>query len=249
MRLRHLLAASASLLALAAAPASAQNCAGFTDVSAASGFCSSVEWVKNRGITLGCGAGTTYCPNDNVTRLTMAAFLRRLGDTLTPAILEPVVSADSVAALDLSGTGAVVCTTGDYTVPNYPRRALFQGRVNLYAPTANGDFVVEMVYIDDGTPAGWKTVANTAAYQTLYTGFAPAHDVTTYPTGYLNLDVGKTYKFGMRIQRYTGTTANAAAYCSNLVMLISRTGTATPFDGVYVPPVEAPRTGRAAARP
>ena len=67
-------------LATVAGPALAGNCAGFTDVSDASSFCGDVSWIKNRAITLGCGNGTTYCPNDAVSRLQMAAFLHRLGN-------------------------------------------------------------------------------------------------------------------------------------------------------------------------
>ncbi len=249
MRIPVLLRIAAVALALAAAPAAAQNCVGFTDVLASSPFCPSVEWVKNRGITTGCGAGTTYCPNDAVSRLGMAAFLQRVGDKLTPALITPVPKADSLTQLDLT-TPPVVCQTGDYVVASYPRRAVFAGRVNIYNPSAHGDFVVDMVYIDDGT-SNWKGVPDTAAYQTLYTGFTPAHDVTTYPTGHLDLDVGKTYKFGMRISRYTGTLANVAAYCHNAVWIHNRNGVATPFDeGVYTPPADPqPLQGRALPRP
>jgi hypothetical protein len=246
MRLRHLLRAAVAALAVVAAPAIAQNCVGFTDVPASSPFCPSVEWMKNRGITLGCGAGTTYCPNDAVSRLGMAAFLQRVGDKLTPTIL-PVVAVDSAVQHNLASP-VVVCPTGDYVVLNYPRRALFTGRVNLYNPSANGDFISEMVYDDDGL--GWKAVQNSAAYQTLYAGMSPAHDVSTYPQGYLDLDVGKTYKFGMRISRYTGTTANVASYCVNMLSIANRNGVASPYDdGSYTPPADAmPPTGRAAPR-
>ena len=72
-----------AVLACIALPASAAPCAGFTDVDTSSPFCVNVEWIKNRGITLGCG-GTLYCPNDPVTRLAMAAFLSRLGDVVLP---------------------------------------------------------------------------------------------------------------------------------------------------------------------
>lgn len=61
-----------------ALPALAAPCAGFTDVDDADPFCTSVAWMKNRGITLGCTA-TLYCPGDFVTRLQMAAFMYRLG--------------------------------------------------------------------------------------------------------------------------------------------------------------------------
>ena len=59
--------------------ANAAPCAGFDDVEDASPFCADVAWIANRGITLGCGPGL-YCPNAAVNRLSMAAFLRRLGE-------------------------------------------------------------------------------------------------------------------------------------------------------------------------
>ena len=61
------------------ASALAQTCTPFTDLPASSPFCGDVQWMYNRGITLGC-TSTTYCPNDNVTRLQMAAFMHRLGN-------------------------------------------------------------------------------------------------------------------------------------------------------------------------
>lgn len=250
MSVRHLLRAAAALLALAGAPAMAQNCVGFSDVPSNSAFCPSVEWVKNRGITTGCGNGTTYCPNDAVSRIGMAAFLQRMGDKLTPFIIEPAPTADSVSQLLLT-TPQVVCPTGDYNVVGYPRRAFFTGRVNLYNPSANGDFVTEMVYTDDAPGStAWKAVQNSASYQTLYSGMAPAHDVSTYPGGYLDLAVGKTYRFGMRVSRYTGTTANVAAFCVNLVSIANRNSPTTPLDEGYVPVADPmPAQGRALPRP
>ena len=56
----------------------AAPCAGFTDVDDSSGSCVNVEWMKNRGITLGV-TPTLYDPNSPVTRLQMAAFMYRLG--------------------------------------------------------------------------------------------------------------------------------------------------------------------------
>lgn len=83
MRLARLVFAA---LALAApVPVLAAPCAGFTDVDdtspAHAPFCANVEWIRNRGITLGCAPGL-YCPDDPVTRLQMAAFLNRLGNVV-----------------------------------------------------------------------------------------------------------------------------------------------------------------------
>lgn len=75
--MHRLLAAALGLVA--ALPAFAQNCAPFTDVSASDPFCSNIQWMYNRGITLGCSA-TAYCPTAFVRRDQMVAFMNRLGN-------------------------------------------------------------------------------------------------------------------------------------------------------------------------
>jgi len=76
----HLARAVLAAAVLAASPAAlAAPCAGFTDVDDSSPFCVNVEWMKSRNITLGCTSTTLYCPNDPVTRLSMAVFMYRLG--------------------------------------------------------------------------------------------------------------------------------------------------------------------------
>jgi hypothetical protein len=59
--------------------AAAQSCAGFTDVLASSPYCPDVTWIAQYGVTKGC-APSQFCPNQNVTRLQMAAFMHRLGE-------------------------------------------------------------------------------------------------------------------------------------------------------------------------
>ena len=52
----------------------------FTDVPNSNVFHSSIEWLADKGVTVGCNppANTRFCPEDPVTRQQMAAFLRRL---------------------------------------------------------------------------------------------------------------------------------------------------------------------------
>ncbi len=79
---RCVVALSGLLCAWVSLPAHAQICAPFNDVSASNGFCSNIQWMYNRGITLGCTAPpgqTWYCPADFVRRDQMAAFMYRLG--------------------------------------------------------------------------------------------------------------------------------------------------------------------------
>jgi hypothetical protein len=48
----------------------------FSDVNSSDWFYNDVLWLDNNGITHGCDA-SHYCPNSNVTRAEMAAFLHR----------------------------------------------------------------------------------------------------------------------------------------------------------------------------
>ena len=80
-----LLASSGSALHTVVAIAG-QHCAGFDDVDAASPFCASVEWMKNRAVSLGC-APFAFCPSVDVSRLGMAAFMDRLGAALGPTVV------------------------------------------------------------------------------------------------------------------------------------------------------------------
>ena len=57
-----LLAVVASILTLVATPTQAAPCAGFADIEDTDSFCPSVEWMKNRGITLGL-TPTLYDPH------------------------------------------------------------------------------------------------------------------------------------------------------------------------------------------
>lgn len=65
--------------ALAFSPVHAQPCGPFIDVSAQDSFCDNVQWIYNRGITLGC-TSDQYCPSQFVSRVQMAIFMNRLGN-------------------------------------------------------------------------------------------------------------------------------------------------------------------------
>ncbi len=70
------LAALAVVLAPVAVAASHQ----FTDVSDSNIFHSDIAWLADNGITKGCNppSNDQFCPDDNVTREQMAAFMKRL---------------------------------------------------------------------------------------------------------------------------------------------------------------------------
>ena len=92
----------AATLAIHSDESAAAPCAGFIDVDTSSGFCQNVEWIKNRKVTLGCSIPQSYCPDEAVSRLQMAAFMNRLGTALTPVI---VVGKRSRGTTFFSGSG------------------------------------------------------------------------------------------------------------------------------------------------
>lgn len=71
----------ALVLGIASTQVEAAPCAGFVDVDDASPYCPAVSYLRSRGITAGCAADL-YCPNDAVTRRTIAVFLMRLGQKM-----------------------------------------------------------------------------------------------------------------------------------------------------------------------
>jgi hypothetical protein len=80
---------------LFAGSARGQFCPGvspwvFDDVLASDPFCGFVTWMAENGVTVGCQAidanHRLYCPTQNVSRLQMAAFMKRLGDVRVEAV-------------------------------------------------------------------------------------------------------------------------------------------------------------------
>ena len=82
------------MLALAVAvPGLALASHQFGDVPNANPFHGDISAIANAGVTSGCGGGN-YCPDRNVTRAEMAAFMNRLGALSSNKT--PVVNADKV---------------------------------------------------------------------------------------------------------------------------------------------------------
>jgi hypothetical protein len=211
----------AFLLALPVAPALALPCAGFTDVEDTSPFCPNVEWLRNRGVTLGCAANL-YCPTAAVSRLAMAAFMNRLGTALTPAQYAVDVA---TGAVDLDGP-AVVCQSADVNVAGYPRRALVDLAYAGHA-TAPVTFAADLVRtVDAGatwTPIGTQSYPGTVA--------AGGGWVTVANLASLDLDVGQVVRFGVRVGRagVAGATDLDDGRCNLRVLVQSRDGTASPY--------------------
>lgn len=81
----------------------------FVDVPDSNIFHDDITWLAEKGVTRGCNPpdNTEFCPQDNVTRQQMAAFMHRLSDAvLTDATMGANTSLESqLAAANLATAG------------------------------------------------------------------------------------------------------------------------------------------------
>ena len=206
----------------ASQPALAQPCTGFTDVDTSNAFCPNVDWLKNRAITLGCTSATLYCPNDLVGRLSMAAFMNRLGTALTPAI---VYSEGGGAAFDLDTPPAAVCATASIAAATYPRAA-HAGAVLTAQLAAAGAGVALKIVQSTNNGATWVPLNLVPAS----TGGSAKWANAAVSKGDVPLNAGVNYQFGLRVERAaSGGTGDLTSWsCQIKVMVTSRTGTSFP---------------------
>ncbi|HEX4885658.1 MAG TPA: PASTA domain-containing protein, partial [Casimicrobiaceae bacterium] len=196
-------------------------CAVFTDVPAASPFCSSVEWMRNRAITLGC-TGSAYCPNADVSRLAMAAFMTRLGSALSASA---AVVTQASGAFD-PGPGHVVCASAPVSAAGSPRRVVLDGVASLIGSAA-ATLVVEPVVSLDGGSTWTALVVHPAVAGVSATAWSSVRVLAAR-----DLAVGDAATFALRVSRggFGGTATIADSACRLRVSNENRQGATAPFD-------------------
>jgi len=80
---RSLIVALIVVAVIVATPLAVNAAASFTDVPDTHTFSNDIQWLADAGVTKGCNPPTNdmFCPDDNVTRAQMAAFMHRLADS------------------------------------------------------------------------------------------------------------------------------------------------------------------------
>jgi hypothetical protein len=207
-------------------------CGGFTDVTVGASFCNSAEWLKNRGVTLGCTA-TTYCPNDTVTRAQMALFMQRLGDAISPAIYSDNVI--STGALNVDNR-PYVCTTPAFPPMNYPRVALLSWMFDGYADNALDVRVYSRTTFDNqGTYTTNELNLPRIRVNDRVWGNVSAHVK-------VNIPAGSSPRFALRMDRINGSFSGnfSAGLCNISVLMTSVNGGASPYDGPTQPQEPTP---------
>ena len=204
-------------------------CAGFTDVNSVNAFCPNVEWLKNRAITLGCTSTSVYCPTDPVTRLSMAAFMNRLGTSLT-AQKQLVQGAPGALVVPINPPLPHFCITTDFPAATYPRTALVNATIS---GLADGNAVAWRGFLEYSTDGGasWQVTPTQTATRSYGAPlqWSNAAPVTAFP-----MAPGLTYRFSAGIRRdniVAGTTGNFThSFCQLNAVIVNRNNATSPFD-------------------
>jgi hypothetical protein len=212
---RLLVVATLAFMPLAADDASAAACAGFSDVDDSSLFCSSVTWVRNRGVTQGCTL-SQYCPDQDVDRLQMAAFLQRLGNVVIPQVL---FAEGEIPFRDL-GAFTHVCVVGPLPIVGHRRSALVDGTIALIASASPASFFVDAIVSTDGGNT-WS-FANQGSSPV----YAPSQLANAaVVSGPVLLVPGDTFMAAMRIRREGVSVTNVTSGHCNLRASVQTTTT------------------------
>ena len=116
-----------------------KGCQGFTDVPTTHTFYNAICWVRETGITMGTGDGSTYSPSNPVNRGSMAAFLYRLAGSpkWDPPKISPFVDVKTTdtfypAITWLYSQGVTVGTTVNGKVYYQPTNAVNRGSMSAF---------------------------------------------------------------------------------------------------------------------
>lgn len=109
-------------------------------------FESNIEWLASAGVTLGCNPPTNdnFCPDENVSRGQMAAFMQRFAQYLgaedgTPAEADNAATADSATQADNAGSLGGVAAADVLPGGTLPMGAVLRGTLNVGGSAAAGN--------------------------------------------------------------------------------------------------------------
>ncbi len=228
MRFSPLILAGIATLGFHVGSTAAAPCVGFTDVDDTASYCSATEWLKNRGVTTGCGLGL-YCPNAVVTRASMALFMKRLGEALTPVVLHKefiVLSSTIVPA-----GGQIYCSTDDYTPNGFPRTARFTGTA-WGVPDAGPAWLQGWWKYSTDAGTTWNYVGTWLVDQMFGRHWADYGQVAgfTVLAPPMELAPGTTYRFGLFLNGMGAAYSYGSLSCQVEVTITGHTGASSPLD-------------------
>lgn len=206
-------------------------CGGFTDVPTSAVYCDASEWLRNRGVTVGCTSTTLYCPGDNVTRAQMALFMNRLGNALSPLVLRNHAAFSTQLGTPINlKSDPVLCNVNHVQPTNYPRVALVNWAVTARAPAPMLALVRAVASENYG--GTWTSIDSA----TMRMG-ADTADTWVAASGSTarQIPAGAGLRFGVQALSDASRSGNPDELrCQLVVSIFSQTGTQSPFDEVPV---------------
>lgn len=136
----------------------------FTDVPNSHTFHNAIDWMKDNNITVGCNppANTQYCPDDNVSRGQMAAFMKRLAENnvVDAATLDGKDSTELIRTNSTAGASANIGTSGSADVAATTITAPSAGLLIMTATleldlgNASGDAAANLQFVRNASVVG-----------------------------------------------------------------------------------------------
>jgi hypothetical protein len=178
----------------------------FTDIPDGIFYCTNTLWLRNANVTLGCGSGNTYCPDEFVQRSQMALFMNRLAQALIPEV-RIETGGPPVGDLD---AGASTCRTQVISVPPGNRRMLSLVLANLSLLTdADADIGLTLQISENGgsfASISTPTMAVHVPANKWTTASIFASTTIQLTVGSLDVDPNQTLEFRVGMSRLAGGT-------------------------------------------
>jgi hypothetical protein len=190
-------------------------CTPFTDVDQASPFCPSVQWMKNRGVTVGI-TPTLYGPDQPTTRAQMALFMNRLGNVLTDAPFK--VEQSFTGNPD---AGDVVCQTGDRPAAAYERHVKLDAVLMGLGEGTNEIGAEFVASVDAG--ANWISLAPRVAF-----GTVGGHWSNVRANADRDVAITEVVRYGVRLSRISGATGFSQGRCVVRLLTGNRSPSVAP---------------------
>jgi hypothetical protein len=153
----------AVVTAMVIAPTAAIAGHNFSDVPSTHTFHGDIEWMLDNGITSGCGPAI-YCPDSNVTRGQMAAFMKRLATKKVVDAKTALTAISATTATNAANSDKVDGLDSTYFLPaEVPLGATIRGTIGGQTQVAGANEASANAQLPIPAPVGLTDAVVTVA--------------------------------------------------------------------------------------
>lgn len=235
---------TAMVSVLIAVPTAVWATHSFNDVPNSNTFHEDIEWLKQSGVTKGCNPPTNdeFCPEDNVTREQMSAFMRRLAQYMgaedgTPALADAATTADEANHATTAGSASRVTAGqigGTATIPqpqDSPTPVSFTTGIDS-SLFVHAQAVLDLTCVSSSSRSVWIEIDGDAVASSLARFVPLGRDlislsgltVGSVPAGDHELSIRQACTTGNSGGAFTSSATGAFIYVSNLGQVLGEGG-------------------------